>query len=178
MGNGHPAAGNDKTQLCQGCHGEHGISSEVMIPKLGGQYAAYIAKQIEDFKSGARKHQIMSAMAATIDDADVPDIAAYFASQEQMKGASQVENPVGRNLFANGDEKRDVIACSSCHGANGKGSSTFPVIGGQHSDYLRVQLNNWRSGTRSNSPGGVMNNIAKPLTDAEIDALADYISGM
>lgn len=181
IGSGNPVAGKSKSELCQGCHGEAGISSEDLIPNLAGQYAIYIAKQLRNFQSGARTHQIMSAMAMTINDADLTDIAAYFASQKTMQGDGKGENAVAKNLFLKGDAGRGIQPCVSCHGANGKGMAanvaTFPVIGGQHKAYLRAQLTNWRSGERSNSPDGVMNKIAKTLTDAEIEALTDYISG-
>ena len=180
-GSGDPVAGKSKSGLCQGCHGDEGNSTETLFPKLAGQYSVYILKQLHNYQSGVRTHDIMSAMAATIDEADLADIAAYFASQKKMKGDGTGENPVARSLFFNGDSARNIQSCMSCHGVNGKGifpgSSTFPVIGGQHRDYLRGQLINWRKGERSNSPGGAMNNIAKLLTDAEIEALADYISG-
>jgi cytochrome c553 len=181
---GDPVAGKDKSQLCQGCHGEFGMTAETMIPNLAGQYAKYIAKELRNFQSGARTHQIMNAMAATIDDHDLADIAAYFSSQPKMAGdGSGDTNPkakVGKNLFLNGDMNRMVIACTNCHGVAGKGRaphvSMFPVIGGQQPGYLRGQLINWRSAQRANSPNAIMNRIAKSLTDAEIDSLAEYIS--
>jgi cytochrome c553 len=179
-GPGDPVAGKDKSQLCQGCHGEVGISLEGMAPKLAGQYGKYIAKQLRNFQSGTRTHQIMSDIAATVSDDDLADIAAYFASQEKMKGNGS-NNKVGENLFLHGDMSRMMVACVNCHGVNGKGKSpgnpVFPVIGGQHKDYLRGQLINFRDGDRGNSPGGVMNIITQKLTDAELDALADYVSG-
>ncbi|MES1983294.1 MAG: c-type cytochrome [Pseudomonadota bacterium] len=181
-GPGDPIAGKEKSQLCQGCHGEEGISSEPLIPKLAGQYGVYISKQLRNYQSATRTHQIMSAMAATIDDADLADIAAYFASRPKMKGNGSGNNPIAKNLTANGDKTRMIIGCFNCHGPNGKGTtadtSMFPVIGGQQREYLRGQLINFRKGDRSNSPNGIMNRITKTLTDAEIDALADYISGL
>jgi len=180
-GSGDPVTGKEKSQLCQGCHGEVGISLEGMAPKLAGQYGKYIAKQVRNFQSGTRTHQIMSAVAATVSDDDLADIAAYFASQEKMKGSGS-NNKGGENLFLHGDMSRMMVACVNCHGVNGKGKSpsnpVFPVIGGQHKDYLRGQLINFRAGDRSNSPGGVMNIITQKLTDAELDALADYVSGL
>jgi cytochrome c553 len=180
-GPGDPVAGKDKSQLCQGCHGETGISLEGMAPKLAGQYGKYIAKQVRNFQSGTRTHQIMSAVAATVSDDDLADISAYFASQEKMKGNGS-NNKIGETLFLHGDMTRMMVACVNCHGVNGKGKSpsnhVFPVIGGQHKDYLRGQLINFRAGDRSNSPGGVMNIITQKLTDAELDALADYVSGL
>jgi len=182
VGSGNPVAGKPISELCQGCHGEFGLSLEELIPNLAGQYASYIAKQLRNFQSGERKHQIMSAMAMTINDADLTNIAAYFASQKKMQGYGSVVNPVAKNLFLNGDKSRNILACVGCHGVNGKGKApdiaTYPVIGGQHKEYLRMQLMNWRKGERTNSPGGVMNKIAKSLTDSEIEALAVYISGL
>jgi cytochrome c553 len=182
IGKGDPVAGKSKSSLCQGCHGEDGLSIEEVIPKLAGQYSTYIAKELRNFQSGARKNQIMSVMAKSINDDDLDDIAAYFASQEKMQGDGWGDNPVAKRLFLKGSMRRNIPPCMSCHGVNGKGKApdvaTFPVIGGQHKAYLRTQLIHWRSGERSNSPEGMMNRIAKSLTDAEIDALTDYISGL
>jgi cytochrome c553 len=182
VGTGDPVAGKSKSTLCQSCHGEDGLSLEELIPNLAGQYASYIAKELRNFQSGARKNQIMSAMTMTINDADLLDIAAYFASQEKMQGDGWGDNPLAKKLFLKGDMTRNIRPCVSCHGVNGNGKApniaTYPVIGGQHKAYLRAQLINWRSGERSNSPDGVMNKIAKSLTDAEIGALTDYISGL
>jgi cytochrome c553 len=179
-GLGDPVAGKDKSLLCQGCHGEEGISIEGMAPKLAGQYAKYIEKQVRNFQSGVRVHEIMSAVAQTVSDDDLTDIAAYFASREKMKGDGH-DNELGKKLFLHGDMSRMMVACVNCHGVNGKGKSpdnpVFPVIGGQHKDYLRGQLINFRDGDRGNSPGGVMNIITQKLTNEELDALADYVSG-
>jgi cytochrome c553 len=180
---GDPIAGKDKSQLCQGCHGEDGNSVEPMIPKLSGQYGRYISKQLRNFQNGVRTHQIMSAMAATIDDNDLADISAYFASRPKMRGNGSGANAeIGKNLFLNGDMTRMIVSCINCHGVNGKGKTpsnqTFPVIGGQQAGYLRGQLLLWRKGDRTNSPGGVMNIIAQKLSDAEIDSLSEYIAGL
>jgi cytochrome c553 len=180
-GPGDPVAGQEKSQLCQGCHGEYGDSTEPLIPKLAGQYGNYIAKEVRNYQAGIRSHQIMNAMAGTIDkDQDIADIAAYFASQKKMKGEGSAEYPVGMNIFLHGDLSRMILACVNCHGVNGKGLdpkiSVFPVLGGQHKAYLRRQLMNWRAEDRTNSPNGIMNRIAKSLTDDEIDSLAGYLS--
>ncbi|MGA9665351.1 MAG: c-type cytochrome [Gallionella sp.] len=179
-GPGDPVAGQEKSQLCQGCHGEYGNSTEPLIPKLAGQYGNYIAKEIRNYQAGIRSHQIMNAMAATLADDDVADVAAYFASQKKMKGEGSEEYEVGKNLFLHGDLSRMVLACVNCHGVDGKGFnpkvSVFPVLGGQHKAYLIRQLKNWRSGDRTNSPNNIMNRIAASLTDDEIDSLAGYLS--
>jgi cytochrome c553 len=179
-GPGNPIAGKAKSELCQGCHGEDGNSPDPMVPSLAGQYGVYLAKELRNFQAGLRVHQIMSALAATIGDNDLADITAYFASRTKMKGDGSAGNPIGENLFLNGDMSRMMVGCVNCHGVNGKGKTprnpVFPVIGGQHKNYLRGQLINFREGNRGNSPGGVMNIITQRMTDAEIDALADYIS--
>lgn len=181
IGRGDPVLGKLKSQLCQGCHGLRGYSLVTLIPKLAGQYANYIVKELRNFEAGTRSNEIMSAMSLTVDDDDLEDIGAYFASQKKMSGGNQPENIIGKNLFLNGDPLRSILACVECHGSNGKGrrpwTSMFPVIGGQHKDYLRAQLNNFRSGFRANSPVGIMNKEAQFLTDEEIEGLVDYISG-
>jgi cytochrome c553 len=179
---GDPVVGRDKSQLCQGCHGEEGNSVEPLAPKLAGQYSDYIVKQVRNYQAGTRTHQIMNAMAATLTDAELIDIGNYFASRPTMKGDGTGDNPVGKNLFLKGDIKRMVIGCVNCHGVNGKGltpfTSTFPVLGGQHKAYIKGQLNDFRSGLRSNSAGNIMVKIATQLTDEEIEGLASYISGL
>jgi cytochrome c553 len=179
-GPGDPVAGREKSLLCQGCHGEEGISIEGLIPKLAGQYGIYIAKELRNYQSGTRSHQIMNAMAATISDDDLADIAAYFASRPKMKGGGS-NNELGKKLFFHGDISRTMVACVNCHGVNGKGltpkTAMFPVIGGQQKDYIRRQLVNFRKGDRTNSPNGIMNRITQKMTDDELEALADFVSG-
>lgn len=179
-GPGNPAAGREKSQLCQGCHGEFGNSTEPLVPKLAGQYGKYIAKELRNYQAGVRTHQIMNAMAGTISDDDLADIAAYFASQPKMKGGGGPANELGKKLFTKGDINRKMIACINCHGVNGKGltpnTSMFPVLGGQQKEYLRKQLHNFQDVDRTNSPNGIMNKITSKLTDAEIDAIAEYLS--
>lgn len=177
---GDSDAGKEKSQLCQGCHGEFGDSTDPHIPKLAGQFGNYISKQVRNYQSGKRTHQIMNAMAATISDDDLVDVAAYFASQNKMKGDGSIDNPPGRKLFLNNNISDIGLACINCHGERGQGLepkiSVFPVIGGQHKEYIRQQLINFRAGYRTNSPNGMMNRMARPLTDAEIESLAEYVS--
>lgn len=177
IGTGNPEAGKIKSALCQGCHGEDGNSATGNFPKLAGQYAAYIQKQIRDFKAGLRKDPMMSDMAATVtDNQDLLDISAYFASQKQMKGDSAVISQSGRDRFTIGN------GCANCHGATGKGAGPgnpdAPVIGGQHKDYLIKQLKDFGSGARTNEQSGMMPMIAGSLSDEEIEEVAGYVSGM
>jgi cytochrome c553 len=181
-GPGDPVAGKDKAALCFGCHGEDGNSIDPQFPKLAGQYGIYIAKQVRNYQDSIRTHQIMSTMAASVSNGDLADIAAYFASQPMMKGDHRSNNEIGKKLFENDDLSRMMVRCNNCHGATGKGlepgNPVYPVIGGQHKEYLLAQLISFRQGGRNNSPGGVMNIIVHRLSDAELEALADYISGL
>jgi len=177
IGTGDPVAGKEKSALCQGCHGEDGNSAVPTFPKLAGQFAVYIQKQIHDFQSGSRKDPVMSGMAATVTDKqDLLDISAYFASQKQMHGENPVNSPEGKTMFTVGN------GCVNCHGENGKGAAAgntdAPVIGGQHKDYLIKQLQDFRSGARRNEASGMMYMIAGSLSDEEIDEITNYVSGM
>lgn len=178
---GDPVAGKAKSLLCQGCHGEDGNSLSTLVPKLAGQNAGYISKQVHNFQTGIRTHAIMNDLAMTVNDDDLADIAAYFASRNKMQGDGLTGKQSGKDLFLTGDASRKIVACVNCHGANGKGlepnPAMIPVIGGQNKDYLSRQLVNFRKGDRTNSPDGVMNRITKSLTDAELESLAAYISG-
>ena len=180
VASGDPVAGKVESGLCQGCHGAEGISFVDLIPNLAGQHAPYTAKQLRDFQSGARTHQIMSAISKSISGTELVDIAAYFSGRKKMQGDGSGDNPVAERLFLKGDPARGIPSCMSCHGVNGKAPAiaTYPVIGGQHKAYLRVQLIHWRGGERNNSPDGVMNRVARNLTDAEIESLSDYLSGL
>ena len=180
---GDPVAGKDKSALCQGCHGEDGMSAAPNFPRLAGQYAGYIRKQIADFQARTRKDDTMEGMADTVTEKqDLEDIAAYFASQKIMKGDSSTNSFPGKYLYINGNAATNLYGCTNCHGENGKGkspnNSVFPIIGGQHKDYLVKQLNDFRSGSRSNDPAGMMGDIAKKMTDVEIEAVSEYLAGL
>jgi cytochrome c553 len=178
---GIPVVGMEKSRLCDGCHGEFGNSTDPQIPKLAGQYGNYILKQVRNYQLGTRSHGIMSAMAATISDDDLFDAAAYYSSQKMMKGGGKEENRLGKKLFLNQEISNMALACVNCHGERGSGLepqiSAFPVIGGQQKDYIRQQLVNFRDGKRTNTPNNIMNRITESLTDAQIESLADYVSG-
>jgi len=178
---GNRLAGKEKSQLCQGCHGVDGNSLSDFVAKLAGQNPGYIAKQVHNFHAGTRKHAIMNDLAFTVTDDDIIDIAEYFSSLKKMHGEGSTGDGIGRELFLHGDPSRNIDACVGCHGQDGKGlepnPEMIPVIGGQNKVYLLGQLENFKKGDRTNSPSGVMNRIAKPLRDAEIESLAEYISG-
>ncbi len=183
---GDPVAGAEKSALCQGCHGGTGNSESADFPRLAGQYAGYIVKQIKDFKSGLRaNNETMAPMAATVDSVqDMKDIASYFAQQKMVTDPLHKSNKKlvekGEEIFTKGRPEKDLYACINCHGERGKGKagtiSTFPVIGGQHRDYIMKELKDLQSGLRANDPAGMMGDIAKKLSPDEIEAVAEYLS--
>lgn len=178
---GDATAGQSKAILCIGCHGVDGNNDNSLYPLLAGQGQAYLAKQLRDFKSGARKEEHMTSMVAAIDAADIDDIAAYFASQKLNKTAKDVTaKPRGKDIYQNGIQAKGVAACAGCHGDQGKGHQQlkFPQLAGQHRDYIGKMLKAFRSKQRSNDTQSIMRNIAVALSDADIDALAQYISAM
>lgn len=181
---GDAAAGKrkSKAELCQECHGEDGNSLSMSTPKLAGHPSAYLAKQLADFQSGARQHVVMNEMAASLGESDRLDIAAYFASRKRTPEPDKLPSLMGRDLYLYGDMERGIPQCVNCHGERGQGATArgmgFPALAGQHRTYLRIQLLKWRMGERSNSPDGVMNRIARELSDDEINGLAEYLSGL
>lgn len=184
IGKGNPILGQTQAdnERCLECHGRQGISEDLRIPNHAGQFAGYLIKQLQDFKSGKRQHEIMTVMAEDLGNTEIIDIASYFSSRTIMSGEAGVADTQARQLFTKGDASRDIPACASCHGESGKGRFAdnvfYPLIGGQRKLYLRTQLVNWKLGERNNSPQGVMNKIAQMLTDEEIGKLADYLSGL
>ncbi|MGJ0484702.1 MAG: c-type cytochrome [Methylomicrobium sp.] len=185
IGSGDPVAGKEKSEAgrCQECHGVDGNSGDPRTPNHAGQYAGYLVKQLNDFQTGARTHAVMSVMAEDLDASDIADIAAYFAAQEPMRGRDGSGKSSARELFVNGDASRAIPACVECHGENGEGrvkedGSIAPILGGQRKVYLRAQLVAWKLGERRNSPGGVMSEAAQHLNEDDINALADYLSGL
>jgi len=186
VADGDANAGKTKSELCHGCHGVDGISVDpTTFPNLAGQYAGYIFKQVQDFQLGNRQDDTMSAMAATVASVqDLKDIAVYFAQQKIMQG-KPTGSPAaksGETIFKEGVPKVGVYGCVNCHGENGKGrgkgNSLFPVIGGQQKAYLVKQLKDFKAGTRKNDPAGMMSDIAKKLSDDEINAVAEYLAGL
>lgn len=179
---GNAEAGKTKSATCAACHGADGNSVAPTWPKLAGQHADYLAKQLKDFKEGqTRSNAQMAPMVAGLSDQDMDDLAAYFAAQTQTPGVAKEENlELGENIYRGGVTESGIAACIGCHGPAGKGQfgANYPQIAGQHADYTVSTLKEFRAGTRSNDPGSAMRNVAKRMTDAEITAVANYIQGL
>jgi cytochrome c553 len=178
---GDAEAGKAKSATCMACHGADGNSAAPNFPKIAGQHASYIAKQLTDYKSGARQDATMTAMAAPLSDQDILDLAAFYASQEvQIGTAAEDKVELGETLYRAGNMATGVSSCAACHGPTGSGNAmaNFPSLQGQHADYTVAQLKNFRAGARANDAGSMMRSIAGKMTDAEIEAVAQYIQGL
>lgn len=176
------ANGKALSATCAACHGADGNSVNPDWPKLAGQGEAYLVKQLHDYRSDKRQDPSMSAMAKGIkSDADVADIAAYFSSSKAKPG---VANPdmiaKGEAIYKGGVVSSGVAACAACHGPTGSGNpaAKFPQLSGQHVKYTVTQLMNFKTGKRDNDTGKMMRNVALKMTDAEMTAVAEYISGL
>ena len=178
---GDAAAGQAKSALCATCHGSDGNSQLSINPKLAGQNASYLVKQLMDYKSGARANPTMTAMVAALTDQDVLDIAAWYSSQQvSLLGADPETLELGETLYRAGIKDLSVAACSACHSptGNGNGPAGFPSLSGQHSEYTLLQLKAFRAGERQNDSSAVMRSVVERLTDKELEALASYVSGL
>lgn len=178
---GNADAGKTKSATCTACHGADGNSTNPEWPKLAAQHANYIVKQLTNFKNDERTNATMAPMAKPLNEQDMADLAAYFSSQTRKPGeADQTQIALGEQVYKGGNNASGVAACAACHGPNGAGNpaSNFPSLYGQQTTYIKNQLNAFRKGERANDAGKMMRNIATKMTDAEINAVAEYIAGL
>ncbi|MDP1659586.1 MAG: c-type cytochrome [Methylotenera sp.] len=179
-----PAAPADKTlqtvnTVCAACHGADGNSAITLNPKLAGQHPEYLVKQLAEFKSGKRANAVMSGMAAMLSDAEMKDVANYFANQKIKLGVAKTNGAgsLGEKIYRGGIAATKVPACAACHGPAGAGlPKQFPRLAGQHADYTLAQMRTFRTGERANAP--MMMAISTKMTDAEMAAVSDYIQGL
>ncbi len=178
------AHGKKLSITCVACHGEDGNSTNPIWPKIAGQNQKYLLKQLHDFKAGndnGRENAIMRNLIAPFSEQDLRDISAYFSSQTMSPGRTEEKYlEAGQRLYQGGDIKRGIPACSACHGPAGQGNreAGFPRLSGQHAPYLIQQLKAYRDNLRNNDVNNMMHATALKLKDADIAALAHYISGL
>ena len=164
---------------CFICHGAQGESSSPAFPRLAGQNAAYVSRQLADYKSGRRKSSAMQPMVEPLTPDDFPLLGAYFERQPTF--AHAVADPelaqVGRYIYLRGNADTGVPACSSCHGETGQGTDALPRLAGQHARYIETQLKLFDKRERTND-NTVMHTVASRLTSLEMKAVAAYVSGL
>jgi cytochrome c553 len=180
------AAPSANPQACAACHGARGEGT-ASGPRIAGQPAAYLERQLAAFADGRRDNPIMSPMAKLLSEADRRTLAAFFAGQSpsgKAAGAKASAGGRGATLAIRGDNDRRLPACQNCHGPGGRGlPPDTPGLSGLGADYLSTQLRELRSGARKGDPGGQdptsqMSAVAKALGDADIAALAGYYAGL
>jgi len=186
-------AGKTKVALCGACHGADGNSAAAIYPNLAGQGEKYLLKQLRDIKSDDRPVLEMTGMLIAFNDQDLADIAAYYASLDAaVMGSQEITDEaydlsaeefldLGERVFRGGNIKTGVAACTGCHSPTGAGNAPagYPSIAGQHSDYIVKQLKNFQNNLRKNDgEGKIMRAVASPMSDLEIRAVANYVSGL
>jgi cytochrome c553 len=186
--------GQAKAGTCAACHGVDGNSADAQYPKLAGQHELYIARHLALFKQGDRDNAIMMGNASVLNNQDMRDVGAYFASQKVLAGIADdsvvKEGPykdkkyyqIGERIYRGG--KADgTPSCIACHGPTGRGipGPTYPAVGGQHASYTAKMLTDYRGGLvlgKGAQAKATMKAAAKNLSDEEIQGLATYMQGL
>jgi len=165
--------------VCVACHTNDGSRGSPANPILQGQHPEYLAKQLAEFKAGIRANAIMRGMASALSDADMKNVAAFYAGKQAKPGAARNKDlaALGEKIYRGGIAERAIPACTACHGPTGAGMPVqYPRLGGQHADYVEAQLLAFRGGIRKNN--AAMTGVAAKLNDREIKAVSDYVAGL
>jgi len=173
-------------QVCAACHAADGNSIGPANPKIAGQFPEYLHKQLTDFKGQggkkpARENAVMAAMVANLSEADMKNLAAYFAGQKLKPAAAADKDlaALGQKLWRGGNAQTGVPACAGCHGPTGAGiPAQYPRVAGQYSEYVAAQLRAFKDGGRANDPNGMMRGVAGRMNEREIRAVAEYAAGL
>jgi cytochrome c553 len=175
------ALGKGQAWSCASCHGEAG-QGNLNTPRLAGQPAEYLHKQLQDFKTGLRHNESMQFVARALSGEDMAKLASYYAGIKLSTAVAPTlggDLARGRVIAEKGDWKTDVPACFSCHGMGGEGVAPgFPALAGQKPDYIFGQLAAWHKGERKNSPQALMDGIARRMSFEDMRAVADYLASM
>lgn len=164
--------------VCFVCHGAEGESPSEVFPRLAGQHWEYIAKQLENFKSGKRKSTAMADMVAKLTPDEMVALGKYFEKQKVEVEAAKDQDlaGMGKYIYLHGNKYSGLAACASCHGPEAKGTSSLPRLAGQHAAYTETQLKQFNQRERTND-NAVMHAIVSKMTALEMAAVAEYLSG-
>ena len=166
------AAGKEKAELCAGCHGDNGISQMENIPSLAGQPDQFIQWQLVYFRAGARKNEQMQPIVEQLNNDDIRNLGAYFAQLAPPKAPAD-DNP---DLSKKGAQAAVGRRCASCHTDSFAGTKAVARVAGQRQEYLLKALHDYKSGVRSGGGQVAMADVAYPLSEEEIEALAHYLA--
>ena len=176
-------------KVCAACHAADGNSGISTYPKLSAQHARYLAVQTAAIKEGKRTTggaAAMKPMVMSLSEQDIADVAAFYATQTPKSGEANPKDnlKLGAQIFRGGIADKKLPACMSCHGPSGAGIpaagtdvTAYPRLGGQHKDYTVTQIKAYTAGQRT-SPNGMMEEIAKRMSEDEINAVANFIQGL
>lgn len=168
------------SRLCVACHAADGNSMLPENPRLAGLQAEYLAKQLNDFKKGDRSNEVMTPMVAGLGADDISSLAVFFSEKRAAPGS--VRRPqlieAGKKVYNEGNVESGVPSCSGCHYPDGSGTKRFPRLAGQHAEYTLKQMKDFKNSKRENDRGLVMQSVALRLSDAEMEAVAEYIAGL
>jgi cytochrome c553 len=168
------AAGKAKAvEICAGCHGDNGISQLENIPSLAGQLDQYVQWQLVYFRAGSRKNEQMQPIVEQLNNDDIRNLGAYFATLTPPQPAKPDDNP---DLSAKGKQAAAGRRCASCHGDNFAGTKAVARLTGQREEYLVKALHDYKTGVRSGGGQAAMADVAYPLNEEEITALAHYLA--
>ncbi len=169
------AAGKEKAELCAGCHGDNGISQTENIPSLAGQLDQFIQWQLVFFRAGTRKNEQMQPVVEALNNDDIRNLGAYFAQLAPPKASKPDDNP---DLSKKGAQAAAGRRCASCHGDSFAGTKAVARIAGQREEYLVKALRDYKSGVRAGGAMAAMADVAYPLSEEEIEALAHYLANL
>ncbi len=162
---------------CSLCHGKDGEAASAVYPRLAGQHAEYIARQLADFKSGKRVSETMKPQAEGLTPEEMTALGAYF--EKKKIGGRRVQDAdllaVGKYIFSQGNRYSGLPGCATCHGADGHGTAQLPRLAGQHPRYIEDQLKQFNKRERTND-NAVMHTVASKLSELETHAVAAYIA--
>jgi cytochrome c553 len=164
---------DDKVQLCAGCHGENGIPQDKKIPIIWGQNQGYLYIELRDFKSGARKNDQMSAIAADLSKDDMKALAAHFAG---LKWPNTGQPSPSKDVTKHALTVIGSIGCTSCHLDQYQGDGSTPRLAGQQSDYLEKTMADFRDRSRANNPG--MSDLMNAAQPADLGPIAQYLGSL
>jgi len=186
---GDAQAGAGKAAVCAACHGPQGVAIAPNFPNLAGQSATYLYVQLKEFHDGQRNDPVMTGQAAALSDADMRDLASYYAELAPKPAGQADANSRGAQLYLAGDPAQGIPPCQGCHGPAGLGPqphpssapqppwATFPHLRGQSGLYVTKQLGDFKSGARGGSSNAkVMHGIAATLGDDDVQALSTYLN--
>src|SRR3978361_1688791 len=166
-------AGKEKAELCVGCHGEGGISQMENIPSLAAQPDQFIQWQLVFFRAGTRKNEQMQPIVEQLNNDDIRNLGAYFASLQPPKNPNPDDDP---DLSKKGAQSAAGRRCASCHTDSYAGTKAVARVAGQREGYLVKALHDYKSGGRAGGAMAAMADVAYPLHEEEIEALAHYLA--